>query len=292
MARLDDLLTPLHQGVWEVVADKERVTEPLDTGWKRSSLNIPTTGTIASFRKGQYHVHETETEWRVHLDRYDPATHPLMHLIDDAPLLLMIAYTCNTLIHHVRSQNDEDMRTVLAEQRVSWQRQVLIGLSSLAVAVFILLDPLVFFSGIVHYAIPLALTGLGAGITYSGTLSRGLVSGEGIAQGLCIIALGVVSWYLPPFVWSAIILMVLAVWACSSAVVLLRRVAKGRSAVPEGFISRLVIGILSFVLAFLILKMPTAGAVLLIEVVGVLALLGGFVLIVNGLRLRDWMVNR
>ncbi|WAC05263.1 MAG: hypothetical protein OS112_01155 [Methanoregula sp.] len=292
MTRLDDLLAPLHQGVWEVVADKESVTEPLDAGWKWSSLNIPTPGTIASYRKGQYHVHETETEWRVHLDRYDPAAHPLMHLIDDAPLLLMIAHTCSTLIHHARSKNDENTRTILEEQQVSWQRQVLIGLSCLSVAVFILLDPLVFFSGIVHYAIPLALVGLGSGIIYSGIRSQGLVPVEGIGQGLCIFAIGVVSWYLPPFIWSTFILVTLAVWSCASAIILISRVAKGRAAVPEGFFSRLVIGILSFILAFFVMEMPAAGAFFLVEVVGVLALLGGFVLVVNGLRLREWMVNR
>ena len=35
-------------------------------------------------------------EWRVHLDRYDPKVHPLLHLVDDAPLLLMISDTFMT----------------------------------------------------------------------------------------------------------------------------------------------------------------------------------------------------
>ena len=84
--------------MWEVAIPKESVTVPLDAGWKKSALNVPSPGTIASYRKGQYHVHETKDEWKVHLDRYDPDEHPVMHLLDDAPLLLMIGDTFITLI--------------------------------------------------------------------------------------------------------------------------------------------------------------------------------------------------
>jgi len=229
----------------------------------------------------------------VHLDRYDPATHPLLHLIDDAPLLLMIANTCGTLIYHARHHDDGYTRTILAEQQVSWQRQVLLGLSSLLAALFILSDPMRFFSGIVHYIIPLALVGMGTGVIWSGlaTRSQGLTDGEGIVQGLCIFCTGAISWYLPPSVWSVIILVILAVWACASAVILLSRVSQGRPAVPEGFTSRLIIGILSLALAVLILETPAAGAFLLVEVLGVIALLVGIVLVVNGLRLRERMIS-
>ncbi|HEU17517.1 MAG TPA: hypothetical protein ENO06_02160, partial [Methanolinea sp.] len=68
-------------------------------------LNIPSPGTIASYRKGLYHVHETTTEWRVHLDRRDPKVHPVWHLIDDAPLLLMIGGTFRALFMDVRARN-------------------------------------------------------------------------------------------------------------------------------------------------------------------------------------------
>jgi hypothetical protein len=69
MTRLDEFLEPLHHGVWEVAVPKDSVTEPLDSGWEKSKINVPSPGTIDSYRKGQYHVHETATEWRVHLDR-------------------------------------------------------------------------------------------------------------------------------------------------------------------------------------------------------------------------------
>ncbi|MDD4255122.1 MAG: hypothetical protein PHP59_07065 [Methanofollis sp.] len=76
MARLDDFLEPLDGGVWEVAVPKEAVTDALDGGWKQSPINVPSPGTLANYRKGNYHLHETATEWRVHHDRYDPKKHP------------------------------------------------------------------------------------------------------------------------------------------------------------------------------------------------------------------------
>jgi len=90
MTRLDDFLGPLHQGVWEVVVPKQEVTEPLDESWKKSEINVPSPEMVASYRKGQYHTHETKEEWKTHMDRYDPETSPGMHLVDDAPLVLML----------------------------------------------------------------------------------------------------------------------------------------------------------------------------------------------------------
>jgi hypothetical protein len=75
MTRLDEFLEPLHHGVWEVVVPNDSVTEPLDSGWEKEKINVASPGTIVSYRKGQYHVHETTTEWRVHLDRHDPKLH-------------------------------------------------------------------------------------------------------------------------------------------------------------------------------------------------------------------------
>lgn len=85
MAHLDEFLGALHQGVWEVVVPRSAVTEPLVPEWQQSAINVPSPGTIASFRKGQYHAHETEQDYRVHMDRYNPEKNPFMHLVDDAP---------------------------------------------------------------------------------------------------------------------------------------------------------------------------------------------------------------
>jgi hypothetical protein len=150
----------LHEGDWEVVVPKESVTGPSD-GWEKPGINVPSPGTIASYRKGQYHVHETKTEWRVHLDRYDPKTHPLLHLVDDAPLLLMIGGTFLTLIMETRSTKDDDTSRILEEQKAGWQVLVMIGISLMFVGFLIIADPLVTFKGIIHIVIPVLVTGLG-----------------------------------------------------------------------------------------------------------------------------------
>jgi hypothetical protein len=97
MPALMDFLDAIHQGVWEVVVPKEEVTEPVEGLWKKSPVNVRTPETIASFRNGQYHAHETEQDYRVHVDRYDLEKNPVMHLVDDAPLALMIFETLETL---------------------------------------------------------------------------------------------------------------------------------------------------------------------------------------------------
>ncbi len=51
MSELEDFLAPLHQGVWEVIVLKEDVTEPLGQDWVKSQFNLPSPGTIASYRK-------------------------------------------------------------------------------------------------------------------------------------------------------------------------------------------------------------------------------------------------
>lgn len=291
MTKLDDFLKPLHEGVWEVVIDKTSVTEPLDSGWKRSSINVPSPGTIASYRKGTYHVHETLTEWRVHLDRYDPAVHPILHLVDDAPLLLMIADTFGTLITHVRRTPDNDTRQVMEQQELSWQRQCLLGLAFLFTGALIVSNPKDFFSGITHYLVPPLLMCLGLGILWNGldTRSPGVVYGEGAFQGACIFCAGVVSWFLPTIVWGLVVLVVLSVWAFASAVLSLILIAKFRRTLPEGFTRRLCLGILSLAFAIMIFMMPQAVVLILMELLGYIAILLGLVLVVNGMRLRQWM---
>ena len=291
MTRLDDYLWPLHHGVWEVVVAKTSVLEPLGRGWKKSALNIPTPGTIASYRNGQYHAHETRDEWKVHIDRYDPDVHPLLHIVDDAPLLLMIAGTVGTLIHEARAHPGDDTDRICKEQQVSWQRQVLIGVAFLLVGAHIISEPLQFFSGITQIIIPLFLFGLGVVILWKSleAWSSGSDYGEGIVQGICIMGAGGIAAFLPDLLWSLVILTVLGVWSCASAVILLAQSFKGRNALPENFFGRIVIGGCSLLFALLLFIVPQAVMVLLIELLGIIAVLSGLVLVINGLRLREWM---
>lgn len=288
---LDEYLGPLHDGVWEVIVPKESVTDPLDPGWERSAINVPSPGTIASYRKGQYHAHETATEWQVHLDNHDPKIHPFLHLVDDAPLLLMIGDTLITLVAGSRRKTGDE-KSILEGQKRAWQEQALIGVLLMLVGVRIISNPLLSFQNIINYLLPLAIIGIGLV-----TLGKGLqfkpfrVLPGGIAgRGIGIIFAGIIAFLLPLNLWVFVILGVLALWMFTSAGMLLWRARKGRAAIPEGFISRVVIAIVSLVLAVLIFVNPKGILQLLMVIVGVVALLAGLMLFINGIRLRKRMM--
>lgn len=290
MSKLDEFLEPLHHGVWEVTIPKESVTEPLDPGWQKSTLNVPSPGTIASYRKGLYHVHETSTEWRVHLDNHDPKHHPVLHLIDDAPLLLMIGDTFVTLIADSRKKTGDEEK-ILEGQTKAWQDQVLIGLFIILVGLFVVTNPLLTFQGITQLFVPLVIIGLGLFTLWKGVSIRPfrILSGDILYRGMGIMLAGIIAFYLPLAVWVIVLLGILALWMLASAIKLLGRARKGRAAIPEGFISRIVIAILSIVLVGLVIVNPKRILQLLMVIMGIVAFLLGVMLVVNGIRLRKRM---
>jgi uncharacterized membrane protein HdeD (DUF308 family) len=287
-------LEPLHQGVWEVVIPREAVTEPLGTAWKKSPLNLPTPGTIASYRKGKYHLHETRTSWKVHLDRYDPEIHPVLHLVDDAPLLLMIAATVGTLIHRVRAGPPDSTRNILDEQNQSWQWQVFIGFPMIFTGILILSGELDLFFGFLSIAIPVLFCIVGIAIIgrqYIGNPDKERFP-PGIFPGLIVLSIGVISWYLDLKSWVLTVFIVIVIWNFASAVFLLAGAAKKGDTNRDNLASRLITGFLSLILAVLIVTVPGSGELFLEIAIGTLAILGGITLVVNGLRLRARMTGR
>jgi uncharacterized membrane protein HdeD (DUF308 family) len=291
VTRLDDLLEPLSQGVWEVVIPREAVDESLDTGWVRSHINVPSPGTIASFRKGRFHAHETRTEWRVHLDRYDPKTNPLMHLIDDAPLVLMISDTFMTLIMDTRRRERESTKESLKNQRFIWQEQIFYGILLILVGLFILNNPVQVFNRIFDLILPLAIMGV-AFLFFARTFRAGLPRKYMLREflsGIIIFGAGILAFLLPMDYWITGSLAVLAIWMIGSAGILLFRVAKGKKAVPEGFYSRLAVGLISLAIVILLLIFPKGVLVIEIEILGAVTILLGITLCTNGVRLRSWI---
>jgi len=291
VTRLDDFLGPLHQGIWEITVGKDLVTEPLDSGWERSLINVPTPGTIASFRKGQYHVHETSTEWKVHLDRYDPKVHPFLHLVDDAPLLLMVADTFVTLVATARGTHGNYMDAELKEQKRTWQVLFLLGFALALVGIWIFADPLTTFSWIIHVLLPAGIIVLGLFVARKGIsfMRRAIVSPGSFFLGISVVVLGIVTFDLPLDAFVQLLLLVLSFWAFGSAYMSFSRVARGRKAVPEGFFRRLGTGVLSFLLALGILLVPDAMLELLMDIFGILVFMLGIVISTSGWRLREKM---
>jgi hypothetical protein len=291
MTRLDDFLEPLSKGIWEVVIPKDTVTEPPDTGWRKSAINVPSPGTIASYRKGRFHVHETKTEWRVHLDRYDPGKNPLMHLVDDAPLLLMISDTFMTLVMDTRRTEIKKTADILKTQRFIWQEQVIIGLVLGLVGLFIINNPMNFFRSLFEQILPLVMICLAVILLVRPFRTRlpAQYRAVDLSRGIGIFCAGIFAWSLPLALWVVTILVILAVWMIASAAILLKRVAKGRHAVPEGFYSRMAIGVISLLLAVLLFVSPAGTLKFLVEILGAVTLLLGITLCINGLRLKRWM---
>ncbi|WFN37589.1 hypothetical protein L1994_04150 [Methanomicrobium antiquum] len=291
MSKLEDFLEPLNQGVWEVSVSKDSVTEPLGTDWKKSAINVPSPGTVASFRKGQYHVHETRTEWKVHLDRYDPKKHPVMHLLDDAPLLLMVGDTFVTLISDIRSNKTTDTKEILKQQNKSWHLQVIAGIFLALIGFNISSDPMTAFLGITYVIIPLSVTVFGLIVTANGLLSmkkKSFLKGD-IPGGLLITGSGIIIFHFPADFWVTTFTVILSLWMFSSAILLLGRARKGRSAIPEGFVSRVLIGILSVILVLMALFAPDSLVTILSMILGFIIILIGILIMVNGLRLRNIM---
>ncbi|WP_342677590.1 hypothetical protein [Methanofollis sp. UBA420] len=293
MAQLDDFLDPLNGGVWEVAVPKEAVTEALDSGWKRSPINVPSPGTLASYRKGNYHLHETATEWRVHYDRYDPKMHPLLHLVDDAPLILMIGDTFLALVMDARAARKDEARLILKGQRTTWQLLVFIGCAVILAGTAIIANPIVFYAGIISVLIPLLIAGLGLLVVLKGlSIEPFAVTSKGsVFLGLCVLALGISPSFLPVGLWTVVIFVVLAVWMFASALVSFRHVSRGRAAVPEGFARRLYLGLFSLFLGSLIFLAPRAFLTIVLDALGMILLVLGVLLIENGTILRQRMTG-
>ena len=73
------------------------------------------------------------------MDRYDPEKNPIMHLIDDAPLLLMIRETMETIFVTGRDALQRDPLQRLADQRMSWRLRICLGAVLLAIGAILLL---------------------------------------------------------------------------------------------------------------------------------------------------------
>ncbi len=288
---LDEMLSMLDEGIWEVTIPKAQVTEPLDAEWIISPINIPTPGCIASYRKGRYHLHETVHEWRVHCDRFDPKMHPFLHLIDDAPLLLMIKETMVTFALQKNNGNSFFLTRFLEEQVNTVKKHLAIGIVLFCIGLFFLIEPYLAFQSIFYLFLPVVLVCLGFFLLYTGiSFSPFRITHDyDVLSGIIALITGVVVLYLPLIVWILVFLGIISAWMFASAAMLLLRVMKGRKAVPEGFISRLVIGFLSLILGIAGILLPEAVIDLFMMMFGFIALLIGMSLTGIGYRLHSRM---
>jgi len=288
MTKIEDCLEPLNNGVWEVVFPKEEITEPLSDEWIQSPLNVPTPGTIASYRNGQYHVHETKTEWRVHLDRYDPKLHPMLHLIDDAPLILMISETILMLFSEARGRSTNTRDNIIEQER-SVKRGYMFGIILFLIGCTFIITPEIIYNSLFGIVIPIIAIVIGI-VTMARGITRHPVqisNQKDVINGGLIVLIGVILGMLPMIFWSLILIFILGFWMLLSAVMLLNRVRKGKSAVPEGFYSRLVIAVVSLIFFVTLIYAPDVILEIFMLIIGLILILIGCTLITATVQLRD-----
>lgn len=288
MTAVDDLLEPLQKGIWEVRIPKENITEQLDERWILSPINVPTPGTVASYRKGQYHLHETKTEWKVHLDRHDPKLHPLLHLIDDAPLFLMISETIQMLFSEI-SGTTTNMRDRLEDQQHVLIKSIYLGVFLLLLGLTFIISPKVIYYGTMQVILPLVVIIAGIGtIIYSIQISPFRISNRDVAlNGGKTILIGIILAMVPQIFWDLLLITILGAWMLASALMLLNRAVGGKSAIPEGFYSRLAIAVISLILGITMIYAPATILKLFMMIVGVIIILAGGVLISSSYNLKQ-----
>ncbi|MDV2482784.1 hypothetical protein F8E02_12430 [Methanoculleus sp. Wushi-C6] len=288
MSTLESYLDALHQGVFQVVVPKAVVTEPLGPDWKRSPINVPSPETVASYRKGQYHAHETVSEYRVHMDRYDPEKNPIMHLVDDAPLLLMIHETMETIFVTGRDATRRGPRQRLADQQMSWRLRMGLGAVLLAIGAVLLL--LTLYETVAVFAVLLPSFVLLFGLL---TMIKGVrqrdrkehADGD-IVRGGMLAGAGIVLFVLWEL-YLLLILLILAVWFFSSAVVTLLRVFRKRGSLTTGFWYTFGLGVSSLALGVLAVTLPEELVELLLSLLAGIVLMSGGFLVLDAYGLRN-----
>jgi uncharacterized membrane protein HdeD (DUF308 family) len=98
--------------------------------------------------------------------------------------------------------------------------------------------------------------------------------------------IGIILGIVPLILWSLILILLLGIWMFLSAIMLLNRVRKGKSAVPEGFYSRFAIAIISLILVIAIFFVPGAILKLFMIIAGVVIILLGCALISASFKLK------
>jgi uncharacterized membrane protein HdeD (DUF308 family) len=288
MPALMDYLGALHQGVWEVIVPKADVTEPLVPPWKQSAINVPSPDTIASYRNGQYHAHETREEYHVHLDRYDPEKNPVMHLVDDAPLALMIFETLETLAVSAKDARRGDPLGRIADLRLSGGMRMALGGLVFALGAALLLFALGQTALLFEAVIP-ALVGLAGVLLLAHAVvlrARGEHGRKDAVRGLALAAGGVLLYLYWPL-YLVLLLLLLAVWFLSSAAVTLARVVRTRGKLPQGFAFTLGLGLVSLLFAYWAFVDPARLVKFLVLVLGLIMLIAGIFLITDGYGLRN-----
>ena len=221
------------------------------------------------------------------MDRYDPERNPVMHLVDDAPLALMIFETMETLALSAKDARREDPEAGSSTSASpGWMRMLIGGLIFLLGAGMLLaeFDVEFFFSVI----IPALVVVTGAVLLANGVRLRLRAehAQKDVVRGLALIAGGILLYFFW-FLYLVLLLLLLAVWFLSSAAVTLIRVIRTRGRDPQGLVFTTGLGIASLALGYWAFFEPEALLNILIMLLAVIILMAGAFLLLDGYGMQN-----
>lgn len=62
----------------------------LPAGFVPTILGEPKFGCLGQYRRGQLHAYDMNSYWLIHKDHFNPETHPIEHVVVDAPEWLVL----------------------------------------------------------------------------------------------------------------------------------------------------------------------------------------------------------
>jgi uncharacterized membrane protein HdeD (DUF308 family) len=279
MPSIEDFVKDLSKDKKEVSVPKDKVTE-LSPGWYVSKYNLPHKGSKGSWRNGLLHAHDMGDHYSVHLDRIDPKEHSIGHMIEDAPLMLFLWTGFKDASKSMKREKLESREVPSSK----WMPHVVIGLALLLIGIIIAADNVLALN-LIYFAATTALLVLGVAFIWKGVgIKQKKMVWISIFIGVIAVIMAVVVYYYPSIA-SWVLLLALAFWTLGSGLFLI--FGRGDKLLfHTGSIAPIIMGIVSLVLAIILVIYPASGLGVVITLAGFLVAYMGLMQIAAGVILR------
>jgi len=274
MPSIEDFTAPLYNGTKEVYIPKEKVTE-MSSGWYKSRYNLPHKGSSGAWRNGRLHAHDMGDHWAVHLDRVDPRTHSMGHLIADAPLLMFLWSGFLSSMLMAKEELESSIGLDL-EEGCSFSKmdrfRLFGGLALVFLGTWVVIDPdLELYT--IMLLIPLIIIVLGAFLVFDAMAKRTDARISRSAGGIAMVGFGSIGLILDELIF-VLLLLFLVFWTVASGIYLiLLREEKMDS--KRDRLAPLLVGVLSLGFGIFMLLDIDSALYILLQVIGVLAVFAG-----------------
>lgn len=264
---------------------KEQITS-LSPGWYSSKYNIPHKGSKGAWRFGRLHAHDMGDHWAVHLDRVDPQTHSMGHLIADAPLLLFIWSGFLAAMVMAKQELDSTLGVETTEgilQKDKYWPRLIGGLIMAFVGTIIILDPDLEVLTLL-LLIPIVIVTIGIMVIFNGFKDKDELGWRWPISGALLVSVGTIGILIEELILF-LLLLFLIFWTISSGVYSLV-IGKDHPISRRDKMVLIATGALSLGLGlFLLFDMDDALDILL-RLVGVLVVFVGGTLILASLCIK------